>query len=343
MRAIGNCSIVLQSMAKVAVAMRPIRRILVPIGDLQSRSRGVVDKAAQLAEALGADIELFHDIATRVPVEGLGVPGYTLRGLKAASRRGALDALERIGAPLRARGLKVSTGAVWDYPPHEAIVRRAVSIGAGLIVAPRRDRHRFAQILGYTDWELLRLSPIPVLLVKSTGVYSRPVVLAAIDPMHLFAKSSALDQRILEQGTLVSRALRGSLHVVHAYQPSPRPPPPPGVRFDGRLPARILQAVEHQARMALNRALAKTAIPPGRRHLVLGHPSAAIPAAARKIHSSIVVIGAVSRSGLNRLFIGNTAEEVIDDLRCDLLVVKPARFSSRIARARRGVQFVSTE
>lgn len=323
--------------------MRPLRRILVPIGDLQARSWRVVNKAAQLAEALGAGIELFHDIATLVPVEGLGTAGYTLRRLKAGSRRGALDTLERIAAPLRARGLKVSTGAVWDYPPHEAIVRRAVSVGASLIVAPRRNQHRFAGLLGYTDWKLLRLSPISVLLVKRAGVYDRPVVLAAIDPMHLFAKSSALDRRILQEGAVISGALRGSLHAVHAYLPSPRPPPPPGVTFDSKLPARILQAVERQARVAFNRALAKASMPSARRHLVLGHPSAVIPAAARKIHGAIVVIGAVSRSGLNRLFIGNTAEEVIDELRCDLLVVKPARFSGHVRRARRGVHFVSTE
>jgi hypothetical protein len=39
-----------------------------------------------------------------------------------------------------------------------------------------------------------------------------------------------------------------------------------------------------------------------------------------------VVVGALSRSGVKGLIIGNTAESLIDDLLCDLLVVKPAQF-----------------
>jgi CheY-like chemotaxis protein len=56
----------------------------------------------------------------------------------------------------------------------------------------------------------------------------------------------------------------------------------------------------------------------------------------RKTKSAIVVMGALSRSGLKRLFIGNTAESLLDTLPCDFLIVKPAQFSSEIQRQRRG-------
>jgi universal stress protein E len=36
-------------------------------------------------------------------------------------------------------------------------------------------------------------------------------------------------------------------------------------------------------------------------------------------------MGAISRSGLKRIFIGNTAEHTLDSLKCDLLVVKGVR------------------
>ena len=35
-------------------------------------------------------------------------------------------------------------------------------------------------------------------------------------------------------------------------------------------------------------------------------------------------MGAISRSGLKRLVIGNIAEQVLDALPCDVLVLKPA-------------------
>jgi universal stress protein E len=322
------------------MSMNTIRRILVPIGDFRAGSLPVIDKAAQLASAWGAEVELFHDISLAVPMEALGTPGFSIRVLKSQSKRAALNGLERLAAPLRTRGLKVSTAAVCDYPPYEAIVRRAISTGSDLIVAPRRREHRLPALLGYTDWELLRLSPIPVLLVKTSARYRRPVVLAAIDPTHAFAKPSGLDQRILEESMTFSQALHGSLHVAHAYLPLPLPPPPTVGSYKS-LPERVLKAAKREARQVFDRALAKTTIPVSHRHLLQGDSYAAIPAAARKTRSAIVVMGAVSRSGLKRLFIGNTAEKVMDELRCDLLVVKPAHFSLRIPRARRGIRFFS--
>lgn len=41
-------------------------------------------------------------------------------------------------------------------------------------------RHLAPSLLQLTDWELLRLSPVPVLLVKTVGAYRRPTVLAAL-------------------------------------------------------------------------------------------------------------------------------------------------------------------
>jgi universal stress protein E len=57
--------------------------------------------------------------------------------------------------------------------------------------------------------------------------------------------------------------------------------------------------------------------------LVCGNPATEIPALARSLRAGLVVMGAVSRTGLKRVFIGNTAEDVLDGLHCDVLVVKP--------------------
>jgi hypothetical protein len=52
-------------------------------------------------------------------------------------------------------------------------------------------------------------------------------------------------------------------------------------------------------------------------------------------------MGAISRSGLKRLLIGNTAERILNATQADVLVVKPRGFSSRIPRARRGARVVA--
>jgi universal stress protein E len=196
-------------------------------------------------------------------------------------------------------------------------------------------------LLHLTDWELLRLSPVPVLLVKSPRPYRRPAVLAALDPGHAFSKPAKLDQEILRVAGLVTDALHGTLHAVHAYLPLP-PVPVSGELMTANIAARIRADARAKARAAFRGALKTAKIPPSRQHLVASYPANGIQDVARKTRSAIVVMGAVSRSGLKRVFIGNTAESVLDQLACDLLIVKPARFVSGVARARRGVRLVTT-
>lgn len=49
----------------------------------------------------------------------------------------------------------------------------------------------------------------------------------------------------------------------------------------------------------------------------------------------------ISRSGLSRLVVGNTAEHVLDRLRCDVLIVKPRDFRNAVARQPRGVHMIA--
>jgi universal stress protein E len=96
-----------------------------------------------------------------------------------------------------------------------------------------------------------------------------------------------------------------------------------------------------QAAAGLKRVLRATGIPPARRHLVASVPTEAIHTVARAIDSAIVVMGAISRSGLKRAFIGNTAERILDQLSCDVLVVKGPRFKSQVQRAGRGPRLIA--
>jgi universal stress protein E len=51
-----------------------------------------------------------------------------------------------------------------------------------------------------------------------------------------------------------------------------------------------------------------------------------LPALAKDLGALVVVMGAVARNPLKRLFIGSTAERTLGQLPCDMLIVKPAWF-----------------
>jgi Domain of unknown function (DUF4136)/Universal stress protein family len=70
------------------------------------------------------------------------------------------------------------------------------------------------------------------------------------------------------------------------------------------------------------------------RHLISGHPADAIALGVAQIRADILVLGCISRSGLQRLLIGNTAEQLIYRVPCDLLMIKPVGFSNHMERER---------
>ncbi|MGA3158460.1 MAG: universal stress protein [Steroidobacteraceae bacterium] len=321
--------------------MRHIQRILVAIKDPRANSTPALVKAGQLARATGAQVELFHGITEPLFVDGYGIAGKGLTAIEHSDSAKVLVHLEKMAERLRRTHTKVSIATEWDYPSYEAIVRRAVKTKADLIVADQHaGRHTVAGLLHLADWELLRLSPIPVLLTKSPGTYKRPVVLAALDPGHTFSKPANLDQGILRAGATITRALRGTLHGLHAYPLFPLVYES-DVVIDKKAVDRVEKAAAATARKALDRAIGSTRITKTNRHVIGADPASAIAQTARKLKSAIVVMGAVSRSGLKSLFIGNTAEKVLDLLDCDILVIKPERFVGRVSHLPRGVKLVT--
>ena len=57
-------------------------------------------------------------------------------------------------------------------------------------------------------------------------------------------------------------------------------------------------------------------------HQLPGRADEILPAFARTQKASLVVMGAIARSGLKRRIIGSTAERVLDHLHCDVLIVR---------------------
>ena len=220
-------------------------------------------------------------------------------------------------------------------------MRRAVRRKVDLIVAERHaGRHVAGWMLSYTDWELLRLAPCPVLIVNSPRPYHRPMVMAAVDPLHQHAKPVRLDADILKTAGALSSALKGTMQVVHVY-------PPPVVVTAGWVSGPLVmpgvdgRAAEQQARAALDAELERLPLPPHKVTVLEGVPRETIPATAKAVKAAMVVMGAVSRSGLKRLLIGNTAEAVLDALPCDVLIIKPGRFRSPVPARTRGAQIMT--
>jgi universal stress protein E len=315
---------------------KQLRHILMAIGELQRPPKNALHKAAALAKASGASIELFHAIDE--PDPRVSYPETATKEAVETHRAAIISKnqgrLERFARDKSLRGIRLTCTAAWGHPTYDAIVRRALATHADLVIAATHG-HRFGArlLLRNTDWELIRRCPVPLLLVKATRPYQKPVILAAVDPFHAHAKPEDLDIRLVDAASKFAQLLRGTTHIFHAYMPLIAVEPAAMSAAPMMvLPPEVEQAHTQQIERAVNLLAERVAIPRTRRHVKMGAVVGEMCALTRRMHTSLVVMGAVSRSALSRLFIGNTAERVLDKLTCDVLIVKPRGFTAAVGR-----------
>lgn len=320
------------------MAQRFFKTILVGVEMPHERRQLALKRAVQLAQRTGARLILFHSaFSPYVTSQNLYRMTPERSVEKTLAERRA--ALEKLAAPLRRRGLKATVKTAWDDPSYEAIVREVMRSKPDLVVAESR-RHSFGARVFFTntDWQLMRLCPAPLLFVKQTRAYGKARVLAAIDPLHANARPARLDSRILEIAQALTVAHSGRLDVAHAWlTPSmlmATSAEPLAVYADPKLD----EEQERYVKRTLERCVAPLDLPQRQLHLQRGNAESVLPALARRLHADVLVMGAVSRRGLKRLFIGNTAERTIDATTCDLLVVKPRGFKTPVSRRATPVQ-----
>ena len=227
-------------------------------------------------------------------------------------------------------GLDVTTEVECADPLHVALIDRARRTTADLIV---KDTHHHSlgkrTFLTNTDWELIRACPVPLLLTKPNVWASAPRVCAAVDPGHANDKPAVLDNRIVDYAALVAKRLGGELHLLHVYLPvaivaaAAAGSPPLAISVS----AEDLAREAEQKRAQLQDLISEYRVAPDNVHLEVGGPAAVLPRAVGELRADIVVMGAISRSGFRRVFIGSTAEDVLERLPCDALIVRPPDFA----------------
>ena len=318
---------------------RTIHRILVAIKDPLATDCVTPGKAAWLARGLKAELCLYHALTGPLYVETMSLGKAPSTRAEEATRATVKEQLEKMAAPLRTGGVRVTTEVDWDYPSHDAVIRAALRLQADLVVVDcPRSTHTAAWFFHFTDWELLRKCPIPVLLVKNRAHYVRAPVLAALEPNHTEGKSVSLDLDILDYSAMLASALGDHVHVVHAFNPIP------DMRASELVsPQLVGEAVQEAysiAHASLDPLLDRMAVEQRHRHIEEGFPVDVIESVLKRCCAQILIMGSLSRTGLKGLMIGNTAERVVDRVGCDILIIKPSDFANTVPQASRGADVV---
>lgn len=286
-----------------------VGRVIAAI-DLGARSAAVARRAAQLAAVHSAGLDFVH-VADVDGLADLPLPGGAgdMRARIVAAARASADGLLAGCLPAgTAFALHVVFGA-----PHEEIVRLAGEFGADLVVFGPEGRGR-RRVLGSTADRVIRLSPVPVLVVRreAAGPYGRIAVAVDFSPQSEAAARVAM--------TLAPAA---SVELIHVGDiPAP---------FEQALRRVGTPAVEvaayRRARLAAARrrltAVAETlAGAPGGIAVRVGggDPATALVRASRNPRLGLLALGRHGRNILHEALIGSVAQRVLRDAACDVLV-----------------------
>ena len=169
-----------------------------------------------------------------------------------------------------------------------------------------------------TDFFLLRVPRVPVMVLSRHAWSAKSVVLAAIDfapgnPAHM-----ALNRKILKAAREVADLTGARLHCCYVVAYS-------RVLADMDViePQELLTRFNNRHGSELLDFVAEYGVEPGDVHVRTGPPAKRIPSIGNKIKADLVVVGTHHRSGLAGYVLGNTCEKVLHVLRSAILTVKP--------------------
>jgi universal stress protein E len=278
--------------------------------------------AQQLARAADARIELVSTVFDAA------IGAACERGDEAARKThqrtvaAARVELERLAGSMRACGAAVTTRIVWGTPPYEAILAAAEDWNADLLVVGAHERAAFHSRLTDTDWQLMRRTRCPLLLVKGAGFNGYRTILAAVDPLHAHGEPFGLDQAVLDASRCFAHAFGSRLRAVYAYRGraafelASAVEVAPGVFYGA-------ENVEELHRRAVTELATQFGVAPDAVDLIEGSAAPAILDVAALRNAELVVVGTQQRRGAAAAAYGNTAELVAPEVACDVLVVPP--------------------
>ncbi len=311
--------------------MDKISQILCVI-DPTGETQPALERAAWVARNSGAELELFICYHNEYLAGDRLFDAPALEIARKEVTAGNEKLLDKLAAPLRASGLVVRGTVIWDHPLYQGIVRHAAAIGADLVFKDTRQHTAISRaLLSNTDWNLIRNCASPLWLVKERELAKKPVLIAAIDPMNEHDKPAALDDEILVLALRIAQISGGEVHAFHSYDPrlavataTASAYIPVSLPFE-----EIEKDMRAQHKKRFDEITEFHKIAGKRARLVAGLAHEELPQLAEELQAAVVVMGAVGRNPVKRLFIGSTAERTLDRLPCDLLIVKPPWFHTR--------------
>ncbi|HZP13996.1 MAG TPA: universal stress protein [Nevskiaceae bacterium] len=307
--------------------MKPLERILV-VCDHQMKSSPALRRGVELAHRSGAQIHFcIFDFDAGIELTARRVDADVARRAREQFLDERTRWLTEQATAVATQGVRAECDAIWAPRLDEAIVAKALEVKPDLVIKDVELQSGFKRFMFLPrDWKLVRFCPAPLMLVAPGSDQLPRHVLAGVDANEEMAEPSALNPMV------VNAALRIALYCDAQVDVASVAPiiPTTGSAYRNLAPAAADYARDFTR--AFEALMDRLQVPAGHRHTMRGDAATMLNDFATVTRTDLIVIGTHFRSGWERLFLGSTAETLLNHAQCDVLLIKPAGVLGEITK-----------
>lgn len=316
--------------------MQRFRNILY-VTDTSLKDTAALDQAVDLAERNGAELTIV-EVMDRLSVLTTRQTASIIRRVRVRERKAELaELVSGISGRVKAKSEILEGRAFLE------IIRKVMSSGHDLVIKPAGGRARgLGRLFSSTDLHLLRKCPCPVWLIKPVKPKRKRRIFAAVDfdDVETGDVEQTLNRQIVELAISLAHMQGCDLRVLHVWDPflgrmlaSPRAGLAPEqvvkyVKDEKAAHSRQFESLMRDAERWVGRDV-YGAVDPAT-SMVKGQAGPTIVQQVRTHKADLLIMGTVGRGGVEGLLIGNTAEQILDEIECSVLAVKPPGFISPV-------------
>ena len=297
-----------------------LKNLLVVIDPTSKDKQPSLDRASLVAERTGAALELLICDHNSALEDGIFTDRAAQQRARTALLAERMDWLEVMAKPLREKGIETTCKVRWGKPLYKEILEHVKESQPDLVFRNATTHGALQRLLfNNTSWQLIRRCPAPLWLVRD-GEWKGANAAAAVDPLHAADKPASLDNQLIKASLqLADSGMKVSY--IHSYNPLPKT-----LLLEAEMVLSYddyLSNTEQRHKDAFAELFSQYAVKPDQQHLLKGIPEESIPRFVHENNVDLLIMGAISRGNLENALIGNTAERVLENSDCDLLVIKP--------------------
>lgn len=299
--------------------MLDINHILVVL-DNEHPEQHAFDRALALASSVNADITILGSCFEAYCEDNSSLEAETKNEIKTALINHKQRWLDSFVEEAKKNGIEISTEVHWQKSLYSAVMASMNTSDFDLVIKGTKPHSLVDRIFTHSDWNLLRYSQAPVLLVKSAKPWVNNRILASIDATSHDKGHRLINENILDYAEHLADHLKTDLHLVNSY-------PMVALAFamvpEVTAPDDIQKYISEQHKTECEFYAKKYNINDDHIHITEGDPDDVVEVMTKEIDADLVVIGSVGRGGWSGVLLGNTAERIVDRVSCDVLVIKP--------------------